>query len=413
MASIGAINIGGNNLNRSSSLFESGVCFYLDKMCKTDKIYYFDNNSWEVELKLNQNNIVARYKNAINADEILIQGFTFCEYALDIMSVEGDGEYRIESPGSNHIVLYRNSLSYVLRETSLLDLHFKFSAKATVLDSNGQIVIQKEKPQILWKPEYRYYRLSQSENDVYEAYRNLFLAFESLLNSLCQKQSGERETIWFKRALSFISTKINLSDYVLAGSKDQVNDFYQTYYVNIRCKLFHSKDGISILPHELIHPIDIENAYDVLLRLWGNTLDILFGVKRKSGGLTRYGLLESMNIFMNGFDLYLSDQNIAQDIHEETLNALQALDSNLIRYDSTEYKGETSFGHVLLVGNLEKENLSQTKSIVNIFTTTNDNLISVATFENPIIPEGIDRMESHHYIRLVNTDMPKKVFTIH
>ena len=58
----------------------------------------FDNNRWEVEVKSDQRNIVARSHDVLTIDEIVSKGFDLCQEALDLLSVERKGELQIKAP---------------------------------------------------------------------------------------------------------------------------------------------------------------------------------------------------------------------------------------------------------------------------------------------------------------------------
>lgn len=46
---------------------------------------------------------------------------------------------------------------------------------------------------------FRYYRLAQSTEDLYDGFRNMYLAFEVLLSSKYPKVRGEQEPLEFSR----------------------------------------------------------------------------------------------------------------------------------------------------------------------------------------------------------------------
>ena len=80
----------------------------------------------------------------------------------------------------------------------------------------------------------RFYRLAQNTDDLYEAYRNAYLCFESLLNDIHpiplkkngKPAKGERD--WFKDALKVVNSKIQLIDYVPQGTADPIEFFLKS-----------------------------------------------------------------------------------------------------------------------------------------------------------------------------------------
>jgi hypothetical protein len=91
---------------------------------------------------------------------------------------------------------------------------------------------------------YRYFRYSQAAQNVLDAYRNMFLALESLLDYVEQKQASDGETDWLKRALATAQARgLDLSAFVQPGSTDPVQDFLDAHYSTVRCAAFHSKSS--------------------------------------------------------------------------------------------------------------------------------------------------------------------------
>jgi len=92
---------------------------------------------------------------------------------------------------------------------------------------------------------YRYFRYSQAAQNVFDAYRNMFLALESLLDTVVPKQSGEGETDWLKRALvDAVRLKgLDLGAFAKPAGKDPVEDFVDAHYSAVRCAVFHSKSS--------------------------------------------------------------------------------------------------------------------------------------------------------------------------
>ena len=111
----------------------------------------------------------------------------------------------------------------------------------------------------------RYYRISGLSNNVYEAYRNLYLSFEEML-SLINKKNNVGERKWLSNTLSIINNHILLLSFCPSGTTDPIKYFIEEQYTKIRLKLFHSKDNI-IIPESLPKD-DVENAYKQLLKIW-------------------------------------------------------------------------------------------------------------------------------------------------
>ncbi len=114
-------------------------------------------------------------------------------------------------------------------------------AKAVVRDSSGTIV---EPPEAVPSHHigFRYYRLAQTCDDLFDSFRNMYLAFELLLSSSYPKVK-EQEIQWLRRALTSSDSDLRLAQLVPRGTGDPVAYVIQTVYENARLPLFHAKDG--------------------------------------------------------------------------------------------------------------------------------------------------------------------------
>jgi hypothetical protein len=90
---------------------------------------------------------------------------------------------------------------------------------------------------------FRFFRLAQVTDDLYDAYRNMYLAFEVLLSSRFPVIKGEREGEWLARGLEGASRDILLTDLVAAGTANVVQAVLDLIYYDARLPLFHAKEG--------------------------------------------------------------------------------------------------------------------------------------------------------------------------
>jgi hypothetical protein len=109
-----------------------------------------------------------------------------------------------------------------------------------VRDARGQIV-----PPTRVTPQhhigFRFYRLSQVSDDLYDAFRNMYLAFELLLSAKYPK-GVEHEIDWLRASLVASTVDLNLVSLAPAGA-DPVTHIIDKVYLNARLPLFHAKDG--------------------------------------------------------------------------------------------------------------------------------------------------------------------------
>ena len=107
------------------------------------------------------------------------------------------------------------------------------SASATTVVTNPDGTIRQDPPRATkWHESFRYLRLSQATDDLFDAYRNAYLALESILSTITPQKSkgpgkaGESEGQWLKRALTKADTMTDLRSLVPYPVEDPVNYFF-------------------------------------------------------------------------------------------------------------------------------------------------------------------------------------------
>jgi hypothetical protein len=72
---------------------------------------------------------------------------------------------------------------------------------------------------------------------VFDAYRNMFLALEAVLDHIAPKKPGESETEWLGRAVTDAVQRhaADLAAFVRTSGKDPVEAFIGAHYAAVRC----------------------------------------------------------------------------------------------------------------------------------------------------------------------------------
>jgi hypothetical protein len=104
-----------------------------------------------------------------------------------------------------------------------------------------------------WQESARYFRLSQLTDDLFDSFRNLYLALESILDHLAPQRTVppvEREGEWFRRALTEANKIVDLAGHAPRQAADPVNALYDELYLSTRNLVFHAKSTRAyLLPH--------------------------------------------------------------------------------------------------------------------------------------------------------------------
>lgn len=429
MARLGTIHLGGLNNIGVNRIFNSGIGFFLVSKSKNSEIFSFkcdinennENNGapplhnviWEVEIKKGHKSIVARSSPSLKPDQILKFGFEVCQKALDLISVTHNENMILKEPGTSHVLLFKEENKYILKEVSMANLAFSTEASVIVKDKDGNIVLQSIKPEYEWLPAFRYYRLSQSTSDLYESYRNLYLSFESVLSQKFPFKKNEREIDWLRRALNEIKDEINLSECISDENStpdknkvDPVEYIIENQYKLPRLGLFHSKKDV-ILPHALPNPEKLLTEYRRLIKIWYAIVSKYFNVPMGGGGVTDPGFKFLMDkMFDNGFEFQVTDDPTP---FKPSDSVISPLNHSVISFNDVEFKKDHALGQVLLIGRSEGSDLEKMELIHRIGIFKNA-LFSGEFIDDGLFLEGVNRVEIHQIIRLINENNPKVDF---
>jgi hypothetical protein len=232
-----------------------GVIFALNTNAKRDRKQRFGD--WDVELRKDTAFVCAwsRQQNTgVPMEELVIAAHDAAEQLLDIVAVEERTALLCIEPHNN--VAWRTSPNgiKVALTSAITFAAGPMEFTAVVTDAAGNVVpIPAYVPPKL-HASFRYFRYSQASQNTFEAYRNMFLALESLLDHVAPKQPNEGETAWLARALTeAMSTRgLDLSRFAKPRNTP-VQDFLDAHYATIRCAVFHAKasSGQSLRPGSL------------------------------------------------------------------------------------------------------------------------------------------------------------------
>jgi hypothetical protein len=407
MAKLGEIFLGGREPELTGSeQFLSGIGFPLNVEPEIDCVWESQDSNWQVELKKKQLYAVAKSRIIQDYDNLVVNGLEQIQRCLDIVVAKKLGLIAVDHPEASHIAVFTEGNHTILRHHAIHKLGMSANCTVVVRDKDGNIKPQPPIPEPRWTSAFRYYRLSQTSQDIYEAYRNLYLCFEATLNEICSRLPREREGTWLKRALADAGTKVNLQAYTPSG-QNPIDYLFQTQYEGMRCKLFHAKFPEAILPLGQVNPADVLNAYSILVRLWREVAQIYFQLPRGGGVVTYQGFKLLMdNAFKQPLSMYVTEddspaQNDDTQISPRGLSTFQFESENYLSETKpgvVSYQGETCLTHV------------HTIFIHRICTLLNNKLMFVDYIRDGLLSSGVDVFQSFQSVILVNSGQPKTTF---
>ena len=405
MVQIGEIYIAGkegDTCNRN--VYNSGVAFYLSKKSPINGTYYFESGKWEIEIQKDNQKIVARSRDIFPEEKILQIGFDYCQKYLDLLSVAKKINLSFDIPDQEYILVFNQDSRIICRIVTNRDVEFSIFTKIT--DKYDNVIEVPPVPYIDWVPAFRFYRISQSGCDLYDAYRNLFLAFESLMSEITPKKKREREKDWLNRALKNIGNNIPLKTLVPLGEPPV--QYITDNYCGLRNKTFHAKNQNYLLPYNQKEAEKLSIAYEGLLRTWREVASAYKNVPGGGGVFTIEGFVHWMDEVHNkGISMQITDDpspEIGADI------PISPLGNSVYLTNKNVYESNYRSGIVRFKGEFESPIKFKLESIHRFGLMSGDVQHHINYYEEGIKPQGIDKLELYRTFRMINKSSPKIIF---
>ena len=223
----------------------AGGVFRLSDAAVEDSTEAIDG--WTIEVRAGSEILVARGEGGATYEEARDDALAAANKGLDFLCLRGAARLAIRHAGTEHIVWWSERSQSVIRllSTPTVSLHV---GKVTV--TGGTPVVP---PPPEWQESARYFRLSQLTDDLFDSFRNVYLALESILDHVAPQRTippYEGEGAWFRRALTEAGKVVNLAAHAPEGAPDPVEALYNELYLSTRNLVFHAKSTRAyLLPH--------------------------------------------------------------------------------------------------------------------------------------------------------------------
>jgi hypothetical protein len=260
--------------------------------------------------------VVERERAVITRGPSTVKGFAqthslameMANRALDDMSVPGRADCAIREASDDCLVWWRDRAArgVVMRSRIVptLPLDLRLHMEAVVTDPNGVVRPSPPPPTAMLHDAFRFIRMSRTADDLYDSYRNLFLAFECILSDIRPQQrrvmprrwfgllpvvaiapmEGERD--WFNAALGAAEALAPLTDLTPANVTNHKRWVFEKMYEQQRCALMHAKQGRNrgyLLPQAQIDRSELVDSLGKLHSYISTLIGVHLGVHRSQG----------------------------------------------------------------------------------------------------------------------------------
>jgi hypothetical protein len=362
---------------------------------------------WEVELRSDNNYAVARSLLGLVGSALVDNAIDIIHRALDLASVVTSDNLITIMPADNHITVEPAQGGVALRLRAIADWGMAMDVEITHIRADGTVEPAPPPPALQWIPAFRFFRLSQGSRDLFDAFRNLFLGLEALLDHLFPKQRNEREKEWILRALTDAAAQSDFSNISIGGGAVPLNALVNELY-DVRVHLFHAKTGRVLIPDELVSYLKVAEAYPALLAVWTELLRGWMPTRRGSGAVTYGG-------FRFLFDKGYADSVVA--VGRQTSGTRwpsvpdEAAQHDWTLLPSPAILAEVRPGRMAVIGRGAVSRLSITGPVNRVAVMNAEHQPMILGSFPDLTLEGIDEIETVTVIRMVNLGLPRTEFS--
>jgi hypothetical protein len=388
------------------SEFDSGVAFLCAQKNAVSEVVCLDSGA-EVEIQSGCPYVVARIRGGMNPTEVFARAHKAAQEGLDHLAINGKAILSIRNASDEYMVWWRNGLQQILRVVAINAMSFKVEVSDKMTDKDGNPVPDPPPPRLIYSEGFRYFRLAQVTEDLFDAFRNMYLAFELLLEDVCPRNSGgEKEGVWLRRALREVDQRVPLCQ-VYRTTANVVDDIFADLYTNIRCRLFHAKHGSRLVPQDMTDRLVVSDGLDRLTKLFLLLARELLNARPGGGGLTYEGFAWMTQPLMSNSLILISDNAVPLDASVTLKCSPFAGGTPMVTRAPPELSAP---GLQVLLGTIAVDELRHFKRVGTLGWAHDDHLLMSHTIETNLTYEGIDSVEAQMGVRLRNANKPKELF---
>lgn len=396
MATLGEIVIADKN-----SHLGSGVAFLLNQKCELSEVIRFDPDH-EVEVRKGSPYIVAHTQGMSHINDVFSNGYELAQKGLDLISIMGKSNLSIRNGSYEYIAWWREGSEQILRVVAFAKSPFLME----MLGLKFNQTVASPKP--IYHESLRYFRLSQVTDDLFDAFRNMYLSFELLLEHIEPKRKREAEGDWLRRALGSVNKVVSLEQAYSCANSDVVSDIYNNIYKKTRCSIFHAKNKSRLLPQNLIDRKQVAEGLEILTNIVLLLAKKWLKVERLRERLVPDGFDLVTQPLLSNSIVIVSDNNMSLNT-SETFGISDFSNPIYLHTRHAPELSEPNFGVVL--GTVNILELGSLDKIATLGLLYNNDLIFSAKIGEDLICKSIDRLEIQFGIQLENIREPKYLFT--
>jgi hypothetical protein len=385
---------------------DSGVALLLARPAKVART--ITRGAATVHISPEASLVVCSFRGATSHVDALQMGTGIIQECLDIISMTGGPDLVTRDARDEYFVWWSDAGKRTISAVSTSTLSLAVPpATVEVRDAAGNLV-----PQIATSPMhhlgFRFYRLSQVSDNLFDSYRNMYLAFEALLSGKYPK-GRERERDWLRRSLTSGAPDLHLGSLAPPSYPVPVDHVITTIYDDARLPLFHAKDGHAYYAPSVSNrdQAAVAAALEMLTSIVIKMADVWYQTRRVGGMVYPHWVYENIKRALRSASFVAStsgsfSQN--EDLEGNEARSATHFDAIVLH----DFDGE---GRVHAQGALDLPTASL-DGPVRVLRLINDQCPMVChVLETPLDPTGFDRLEAIAFLRVTNASQPRELFS--
>jgi len=311
--------IGGMPLLGDRGARSSGAAFSLtSESPKTASIGV--GGRWRVSVRKGADTLVVRGGRARSCAGAWENALDAAHRGLDLLSLTGAVNLSMQNPEEDYAVWWLDGSDLIMRLFDVATSTFEMSARLQVRDATGHLVRQPKK-RLGWHESYRFFRLAQVTDDALDAYRNLYLALECLLDERSPHKRGEAEDAWLRRALRQVHESANLARFAPLDAVDPIAAIVRDLYSATRTGIFHAKSSRPhVLPGDRAAVRRVWQKIEPLAGVYLAVVESELGARRARSGISLHTFDAMVASAWKTMTLAVSDDPSAFDPSDEKFN---------------------------------------------------------------------------------------------
>jgi hypothetical protein len=243
----------------------SGAAFLLDAPAKVSLTLSFPDGL--VVIRQDAPFATVSLVRHLNQEDAKNDAWRMLQEALDVLAARRQATLQTAEGDCTYLVWIKDGAGYELVFVDTADAPWSMSIK---VEGAGTAVPTPSPPPLPRHPALRFYRLAHASADLFDAFRNAYLALECLASEATSKGASESELNWLKRALADPLSAGLPSGVIGPGTVDDI-------YRYGRLPTFHAKMGSTFYAPHGPERQSMQARFDTLALLVNCLLQHRFG----------------------------------------------------------------------------------------------------------------------------------------